>query len=90
MNLLAVMSRIIYGEICIDATYRRLYNKLKFRMKLGYECWQKQIDIKDLFFTAIKKTLVENLKVAIKELQDFIHTKDGVPYLNLNDSNDQK
>ena len=28
--------------------------------------------------------------MAIKELQDFIHTKDGVPYLNLNDSNDQK
>ena len=27
--------------------------------------------------------------MAIKELQDFIHSKDGVPYLNLNESNDQ-
>ena len=90
MNMLMVMSRIIHGDVCMDVDHRRLYTKLKFKMKLGYECWQRQIDLKDLVFTAIKKTLVENYKVAIKELQDFIHTKDGVPYLNLNESGDQK
>ena len=81
MQLLIATSRIIYGN-SRDTSFRSVYMKLKFKMKLSYHCWQRQVELKDLVFEAIQKTLEENLKIAVKELQDFLQNKDGVPFLN--------
>ena len=81
MSLLVATSRIIYGN-SKDTSFRSIYTQLKFKMKLSYHCWQKQVDLKEIFFEAIQKTLEENLMIAVKELQDFLQNKDGVPFLN--------
>ena len=52
MNFLNVIGRIIYGN-SKDTSFRSIYTQLKFKMKLSYHCWQKQIDLKDLVFEAI-------------------------------------
>ena len=81
MSLLVVISRLVYG-IDRDTSYREIYSKLKFKMKLSYQCWQQKQDLRELVCSAIQKTLDESLKLATKELQDFLQNKDGVPFLS--------
>ena len=81
MSLLVVISRLVYG-IDRDTSYRDIYSKLKFKMKLSYQCWQQKQELRELVCAAIQKTLDENLKLATKELQDFLQNKDGVPFLS--------
>ena len=39
MSLLVVISRLVYG-IDRDTSYRDIYSKLKFKMKLSYSAWK--------------------------------------------------
>ena len=39
MAILNILGRSVYG--CYDSSYLKLYMQLKFKAKLGYECWRK-------------------------------------------------
>ena len=58
--------------------------KLKFKMKLGYECLLRSCSLAKLWKLAIRKTLVENEAVAIIKLQKYQLEEDGAPeYLSV-------
>ena len=46
-----------------------IFRKLKFKMKLGYECWKRGCELQKLILDAIQKTLDESLDLATAKLQ---------------------
>ena len=57
----------------------QLFRNLKFKMKLGYECWSKGCELKKLVIDAIARTLDESLSLATANLQIYLNMDDGVP-----------
>ena len=51
MALLCVLGRIIFAQT--DYAYMGIYTKLKFKMKLSYECWKKKTSLDRLVIDAI-------------------------------------
>lgn len=43
----------------------RIYNQIKIKCKLGFECWKRHIKLVQLFKDAIKKTMRERESLAI-------------------------
>ena len=54
-----VVWRIVYK--LKDSDFMDIFRKLKFKMKLGYECWRRGCELQQLILDAIKKTLKETL-----------------------------
>ena len=51
-----------------DSSYLELIRKLKFKMKLSYECWNNDIQLSGLVTRAISKTIDEKLALAVSKL----------------------
>lgn len=43
--------RHIYGQV--DSDFMSVFSKLKFKMKLGFECWRQGIKLQQLVLNAI-------------------------------------
>ena len=43
--------RAVYGQK--DSEFMDVYRKLKFKMKLGYECWKRGCELQKLILDAI-------------------------------------
>lgn len=69
--------RAVYGQK--DSEFMDVYRKLKFKMKLGYECWKRGCELQKLILDAIEKTLDESLALSTAKLQKFVKMDDGVP-----------
>ena len=63
MALIHVLGRQVYNQT--DSAFLSVYHKLKFKMKLGYECWKKDCELSWLVLAAIKKTIDETKALAI-------------------------
>ena len=57
----------------------RLYRNLKFKMKLGYECWKQDCKLSHLVIDAINKTIQETQALAIVSVQKYLDFSDGTP-----------
>lgn len=53
--LLNVIGRKVYQ--LKNSRFMRLYRNLKFKMKLGYECWKQDCKLSHLVIDAINKTI---------------------------------
>ena len=62
MALLHVTGRQFYNQA--DSDFLRIFRMLKMKMKMGYECWHKGKDFKDLVLESIDKTIEEKLTLA--------------------------
>ena len=58
--------RAVYHQS--DSEFMSIYRKLKFKMKLGYECWRQGCELQQLILNAIQKTLDEKLALASAKL----------------------
>ena len=56
-----------------------VFFKLKFKMKLGFECFRQGCQLQDLVVDAIAKTIEEKRALAIDYAQKFMNSEDGVP-----------
>lgn len=59
-----------------------VFTCLKFKMKLGFECWRRGCKLQDLVKQAILKTIDETRVLAIANLQKHLysdHPDDGAP-----------
>lgn len=81
MALLAVMSRKVMHPVA-DDSYIKLFIKLKFKMKLSYECWAQKTTLDKLVLQAIERSVAEKFVFARSELQGFLSNEDGVPRHN--------
>ena len=63
MALIHVLGRHVYKQT--DSAFMGVYHKLRFKMKLGYECWKKNCELSKLVLGAIKKTIDETKALAI-------------------------
>ena len=59
MIFLHVLGRKLYHQA--DSKIMKVYQWFKFKMKIGYECWQQEKHFKTLMLEAIQKTLMEKL-----------------------------
>ena len=50
-------------------------------MKLGYEFYNRRLEVDELIIKAIYKTVEESCIVARSELQIFLQKDDGMPYI---------
>ena len=57
MALLNVIGRRVYYQK--NSKFMSIYRNLKFKMKLGYECWKQDCKFSDLVVEAISKTIEE-------------------------------
>jgi len=57
-----------------------LFLWLKLKMKLGYEFYNRRLEVNELVVKAIYKTVEESCIVARSELQRFLHKNDGMPF----------
>lgn len=58
-----------------------LFLKLKLKMKLGYEYYNRRLEVDVLIVKAIYKTVEESCNVARSELQRFLQKDDGMPFI---------
>ena len=77
MAFLHVTGRRFYDQV--DGSFLRIFETLKMKMKLGYECWNQGKDFKHLILEAIKKSIDEKLVLASAKVQKCIRHVDGVP-----------
>ena len=77
-DLMAFLN-VMGHKIMKQSTYLTLCRKLKFKMKLGYECLRLGCSLVKLWKQAIQKTLNESLDLAISNLQKYKHEGDGAP-----------
>ena len=77
MALIHVMARIIYNFA--DNSFLGIYRRLKFKMKIGYECWKKNCELSELLMKAIKQTIDETEALAIFQIQKHLDVSDGTP-----------
>ena len=84
-----VIGRIILKQK--DNKFFNVFRKLKFKMKLGYECFERGFKLSTLFRKAIEKTLDESEALAISNLQKHFLMSDGAPdYLSQGRSPDSQ
>lgn len=77
MALLNFAGRVAYHQT--DSDFLTVFRKLKFKMKLGYECWRQGLRLQDIANKAIEKTLREKRLVVVASIQKYIFAEDGVP-----------
>lgn len=82
MALLHCMGYHLYKQS--DSSFMTVFRNLKFKMKLGYECWRQRSQLKDIVVQAIAKTLQERHTLAIASIQRAIYAEDGVPTFSQN------
>ena len=70
MALIHVCGRLIKKQD--NGEFLHLIRNIKFKMKLAYECWHKNLRLSELFKEAISKTLVEQTAISIYKLQRYI------------------
>ena len=70
MALLHYAGRTIFKQS--DNEVLAIFRKLKFKMKLGYECWRQRLQLHDLVKQAITKTLEEKKVCAVANLQKYM------------------
>lgn len=66
-----------------DSNFMNIYRLLKFKMKLGYECWRRGCELPTLILEAIKKTLNESLALQTFKLKKFVNLDFGSPLIGL-------
>ena len=64
----------------------KVYMWFKFKMKIGFECWNQEKHFKTLILEAIQKSLKEKLYYTTAQVQKTIKLDDGVPEYNNSDS----
>lgn len=76
----------VYGHIYHlqdeKSEYMRVFRWIKFKMKLGFECWRRQCKLQDLIKQAIMQTIDESRALAIANLQKHLYPEppdDGAP-----------
>lgn len=69
--------RKVYGQS--DSEFMGVFGKLKFKMKLGFECFRQGCQLHVLILDAISKTIDEKKALAIDTVQKFMYSEDGVP-----------
>lgn len=52
-----------------DSSHLKVFRLLKFKMKLGYECWRRECSLQDLVSQAIVQTIEETRALSIASLQ---------------------
>ena len=77
MALLHILSRSVYN--LQDNAILKLYMQLKFKAKLGYECWRKRKSFKSLVLSAILKSVKELALISANNLNSLLVHADGVP-----------
>ena len=70
MALIHVCGRLIKKQD--NSEFLHLIRNIKFKMKLSYECWHKNMQLTELLKKAIIKTLVEQTAISIYKLQRYI------------------
>ena len=86
MVFLHVLGRKLYHQA--DSKIMKVYLWFKFKMKIGFECWQQEKNFKTLILEAIQKTLKEKLQYTAAQVQKTIKLDDGVPEYNNSNSED--
>ena len=77
MALLNILGRSVYG--CQDGSFLKLYMQLKFKAKLGYECWRKHKSLRSLVMQAILQSVKEMALISANKLNNLLIHADGVP-----------
>ena len=77
MAVLNVLVRSIYAQQ--DSKFLKVFMRLKFKAKLSYECWRKQITLRQFLLQAIIKSVQEMALISIQKLKDLLIHEDGVP-----------
>ena len=70
MALLHVSVRLIKKDE--SSEFFKLFRNLKFKMKLGYECWKRNCIFPELFREAIAQTIAEKEELAVDKLKRYI------------------
>ena len=63
---LNVMGRLVEKQK--DSQFMSVIQKMKFKMKLGFECWKRSCTLVELVLQSIDKTLNESQALAISNL----------------------
>lgn len=77
MAFLNVLGRRLYRQT--DDAFLQVFKKLRFKMKLGYECWRTRSCIKKVVLRAIRRTVREKKVLATVGIQKFLYEEDGAP-----------
>lgn len=70
MALLHVSVRLIKKDETSE--FFKFFRNLKFKMKLGYECWRRNCILPELFREAIAQTIAEKEELAVDRLKRYI------------------
>ena len=70
MALLHVSVRLIKKDETSE--FFKMFRYLKFKMKLGYECWRRNCMMPELFREAIAQTIAEKEELAVDRLKRYI------------------
>ena len=85
MALLCVLGHTILAQT--DTSFMEAYIKLKFKMKLSYECWKNKTNFDQLVMQAIEKTVAEKFIFARNDIHKFLSNEDGgAPFQNYSDN----
>ena len=50
----------------------KVFQRLKFKMKVSYSCWKNKMMLKEFALTTIKSSIIEKHQVASKQLMKFL------------------
>ena len=87
MAFLHVMGRLImsrvYGKSYDEGQFLSKCKKLRFKMKLGYECCKRHCSLPDLIKQALRQTIEETIELSTANLHKYINENknygDGAP-----------
>lgn len=86
MAALSVFLRLIYKQP--DCSQMKVFQLLKLKMKLSYQCYRRKTVFSHLILKAINKSVNEKLKIASLDLHRFLKNDDGNRFDNKSQASD--